>query len=196
MNNAPVIEGAVMLDRVLGEIQRGLVGNLPWLDVAFGKAQRLVKTSPGGRRYTTPNVYAGGWAGHGPNDYVEVSPDSEIGNFSFFAIDDPQIVQPGVGLKEFHTPYGLVVWFDCRRVFGANDVRNTELLKAQVINVLSGRSGFALTRGHIEIGRIFEQAVNIYRGFSLDEVDNQFLMHPFGGFRIEGTLYYTEVCPL
>lgn len=191
-NNTPIIEGAVMLDRVLGEIQQGLVA-LPWLDVAFGRAQRLVKALEG-RRHITPNVFCGGWNGHGPNDYLEVSPDAEIGNFSFFAIDDPQVVQPGLGQREFRTPFGLIVWFDLRRVYGEASNRNTEQLKAQVLDVLSGRSGFALTEGHIEVSRIYEQAQNIYRGYSLDEIDNQFLMHPYGGFRIDGTLYYTEIC--
>lgn len=183
-----------MLDRVLGEIQQGLVDGVSWLDVAFGRAQRLTKVAPNGRRYTVPCVYAGGWAGHGTEDYIEVSPDSEIGNFSFFAIDDPQTIMPGAGLKQIRSPFGLVVWFDCRRVFGSATNRNTEKLKADVLKVLTGRSGFALTRGHIEVTRIFEQAINIYRGFSLDEVDNQFLMHPFGGFRIEGTLDFLELC--
>lgn len=190
--DTPVIEDAVMLDRVLAEIQSGLI-ELPWLDVAFGRAQRLVKAIEG-RRIVTPNVFCGGWNGHGPNDYIEVSPDSEIGNFSFFAVDDPQVLVPGPGQREFRTPFGLIVWFDLRRVYGTASNRNTERLKAQVLDVLSGRSGFALSAGHIEASRIFEQAQNIYRGYSLDEVDNQFLMHPFGGFRIDGTLYYTEVC--
>lgn len=193
MTNAPIIPGAVMLDKVLGTIQEALVDGLPWLDVAFGRAQRLTKVVEG-RRHTTPNVFCGGWEGHGPNDYIEVSPDAEIGNFSFFAIDDPQVVQPGLGQREFRTPFGLIVWFDLRRVYGEASNRNTEQLKAQVLDVLSGRSGFALTEGHIEVSRIYEQAQNIYRGYSLDEVDNQFLMHPYGGFRIDGTLYYTEIC--
>lgn len=189
--NAPIIPNAVMLDKVIGEIQQGLV-EIPWLDVAFGRAQRLIKQTPSGRRITTPNVYAGGWKGK--NDYIEVSPDSEIGNFAFFAVEDPQDILPGVGQKEFRTPFGLIVWFDCRRALGSATNRNTEKLKADVLKVLTGRSGFALKQGHIEVTRIYEQAQNIYRGYSLDEVDNQFLMHPFGGFRIEGYLYYLEVC--
>ena len=48
--------------------------------------------------------------------------------------------------------------------------------------------------GRIEINRIYELAENIYRGFSLDEVDNQFLMAPYGGFRFEGIMEVTETC--
>ena len=189
---APVPDGAVGLDRVLGEIQQGLIGNLPWLDAAFGRAQRLVRNTPSGRRITTPNVYAG--TKGKVNDYIEVSPDAEIGNFSFFAIEDPQDILPGVGQREFRIPFGLIVWFDCRRAFNSATNRNIEALKLDVLRVLSGRTGFALAQGHIEVTRIYEQAMNIYRGFSLDEVDNQFLMHPYGGFRIEGYLYFLEEC--
>ena len=189
---APVPDGAVGLDRVLGEIQQGLIGNLPWLDAAFGRAQRLVRNTPSGRRITTPNVYAG--TKGKVNDYIEVSPDAEIGNFSFFAIEEPQDILPGVGQREFRIPFGLIVWFDCRRAFNSATNRNIEALKLDVLRVLSGRTGFALAQGHIEVTRIYEQAMNIYRGFSLDEVDNQFLMHPYGGFRIEGYLYFLEEC--
>lgn len=189
---APVPDGAVGLDRVLGEIQQALIGNLPWLDAAFGRAQRLVRNTPSGRRITTPNVYAG--TKGKVNDYIEVSPDAEIGNFSFFAIEEPQDILPGVGQREFRIPFGLIVWFDCRRAFNSATNRNIEALKLDVLRVLSGRTGFALAQGHIEVTRIYEQAMNIYRGFSLDEVDNQFLMHPYGGFRIEGYLYFLEEC--
>lgn len=189
---APVPDGAVGLDRVLGEIQQGLIANLPWLDAAFGRAQRLVRNTPSGRRITTPNVYAG--TKGKVNDYIEVSPDAEIGNFSFFAIEEPQDILPGVGQREFRIPFGLIVWFDCRRAFNSATNRNIEALKLDVLRVLSGRTGFALAQGHIEVTRIYEQAMNIYRGFSLDEVDNQFLMHPYGGFRIEGYLYFLEEC--
>ena len=94
LNNAPRVKNPVMLDRVIGEIQIGLVENLPWLDVAFGRSQRLTKMM-NGKRIITPDVYCGGWHGHGENDYIEVSPDSKIGNFAFFEIEDPQSIDAG-----------------------------------------------------------------------------------------------------
>ena len=81
--NAPIIKNPVMLDRVIGEIQNGLVENLPWLDAAFGRSQRLTKMM-NGKKIITPNVYCGGWNGHGENDYIETSPDAKNGNFSCF----------------------------------------------------------------------------------------------------------------
>lgn len=183
----PAVVDPELLDRVISNIQQGLAENLGWLDKAFGRAERLVKTDNRGRRIYTPNVYAGG------NDYIEVSPDSGIGNFCFFWVDDPQDVawEPGVsvGLK---VPFSLIVWLDYRKVFNSPDIRNKEQIKKQVLDVLNG--GFWLKAGRITINRVYELAENIYKGFSLDEIDNQFLMHPFGGFRFEGEMEITESC--
>lgn len=191
--NAPVIQNPVMLDKVIGEIQAGLVTKVSWLDVAFGKSQRLSKMM-NGKKIITPHVYCGGWKGHGANDYIEVSPDSKIGNFSFFEIDDPQTIDAGPWAREIKAPFGLVVWFDLTRVYGTAANRNTEKLKADILHVLNGRAGWHLTSGRILINRIYERAENIYRGYSLSEIDNQFLMHPYAGFRFEGMLEFAELC--
>lgn len=194
ITKAPIIPNAVMLDRVLGEIQRGLIGGLDWLDAAFGRAQKLVKTIDG-KRYVTPNVYCGGLEGKGKNDYLEVSPDSHIGNFSFFVIHDPQIIDTYVGQPaEIKAPFSLIVWFDLRTIFGSATNRNTELVKAQILKILNGRTGWHLQGGRIVINKTYEQAQNIYSGFTLDENDNQFLMHPYGGLRFDGVIEYTEYC--
>lgn len=191
--NAPIIQNPVMLDRVIGEIQKGLVENISWLDVAFGRSQRLTKMI-NGKRIVTPNVYCGGWNGHGENDYIEVSPDSKIGNFSFFEIEDPQTIDAGPWARSIRTPYSLIVWFDLTRVYGVETNRNTEFLKSQILHLLNGRYGWHLSGGRVSVNRIYERAENIYRGYTISEIDNQFLMHPFGGFRMDGELYFDELC--
>lgn len=191
--NAPVIPNAVMLDRVIGDIQQGLVDNISWLDAAFGRSQRLTKMM-NGKKIVTPNVYCGGWNGHGENDYIETSPDSKIGNFSFFEIEDPQTIDAGPWARQIKAPFGLIVWFDLTRVYNTATNRNTEKLKAQILHVLNGRAGWHLPGGRIIINRIYERPENIYRGYTLSEIDNQFLMHPYAGFRFDGILEYDELC--
>ena len=191
--NAPVIPNAVMLDRVIGEIQQGLVDNISWLNAAFGRSQRLTKMM-NGKKIVTPNVYCGGWNGHGENDYIETSPDSKIGNFAFFEIEDPQTIDAGPWARQIKAPFGLIVWFDLIRVYNTATNRNTEKLKAQILRVLNGRDGWHLTGGRIIINRIYERPENIYRGYTLSEIDNQFLMHPYAGFRFDGILEYDELC--
>lgn len=50
-NRAPVVDNPELLDRVIGKMQEGLVNNLPWLDFAFGRAERLVKYDGNQKRY-------------------------------------------------------------------------------------------------------------------------------------------------
>jgi len=191
MSNAIIPVGPVMLDKIIGEIQTGLAENLSWLDAAFGRCQRITKMVQG-KRIVVPSVYSGGK--FGPNDYLEVSPDSKIGNFSFFEIEDPQTIDAGQWDRNVKAPFALIVWFDLTRVYDEADNRNTEYLKAQILRVLNGRAGWHLTHGRIVLNRIYERAENIYRGYTLSEIDNQYLMHPFAGFRFEGTLEFEELC--
>ena len=191
-DNAPVIKNPVMLDKVIAEIQVGL-SSLSWLDVAFGRSQRLTREM-NGKKIITPNVYCGGWNGHGENDYIEVSPDSQIGNFSFFEIDDPHTIDMGPWARQIKTPFSLIVWFDLTRVYNEPDNRNTEYIKAQILRILGGQTAWHLSQGRIVVNRIYERVENIYRGYTLSEIDNQFLMHPFAGFRFEGLLEYDEIC--
>lgn len=186
---APKAENPALLDRIIGNVQDGLIANLPWLDVAFGRAERLVKLDNDKRRIYTPCIY------YRENDYVELTPDSRVGNFSFFWINDPQAIstEPHVSLSISAT-FALIFWFDYRKVFNDASIRNREEIKQQILDVLNG--GFWLKHGSLQVNKIYELAENIYRGFSLDEIDNQFLMHPYGGFRFEGQLSIGGKCKL
>lgn len=181
----PIIANPQLIDRVIAEVQKGLTDNLSWLNHAFGRSQKLVKIIQG-KRIIMPNVYAGG------KDYIEVSPDANIGNFSFFVIDDPQTVIwqnkiPG----DITVIYSLIIWFNIDRIPGAEN-RNTEFVKSEILKTLNGK--IWLKSGRLNVTKIYEQAENIYRGFSLDEIDNQFLMHPYCGFRFSGEMTINETC--
>lgn len=173
-----------LFDKVIAEMQQGIADSVPWLDHVFGRAERLVKMV-NGRKYYTPNVYVGG------TEYMPVAPDSGIGNFAFFVTDDPtEIVDFSMHVRnKLKTPFGLIVWMDMRTV---GDDRNTMSVKAELLHALNGR--FLIRSGRWEISEIYERAENIYSGFSLDEINNQFLMHPYAGFRFDGTLYTQEEC--
>lgn len=183
----PIIDNPELLDSIIANIQKGLAENIGWLDYVFGRAERLVKFDANNRKIYTPNVYVGG------NEYMEISPSSEIGNFCFFWVDDPQNVsweaKINVGIK---TNFSLIFWFNFNRIYNSADQRNKEELKKQILDVLNG--GFWLKKGRITVNRIYELSENIFRGFSMDETENQFLMQPYGGFRFEGMLKVSESC--
>jgi hypothetical protein len=185
---APKKSNPRLIDKTIGDIQDGLVAGLPWLNYAFGRAERLVKMFDNERVYS-PNVYKDG------NDYVLVNPDSNIGNFCFFYVDDPQDLDEEVipeTTGNITADFSVIFWFDLRTIFNDASNRNTEAVKEQILKVLNG--GFNLHSGKIKLHRVYETAENIYKWFSLDEVDNQFLMHPFYGFRFSGEMIVFENC--
>lgn len=188
--DAPIITNPKLADAVIRNIQEGLKENLSWLDAAFGRAERIVKQIDGKNLYL-PAVFTGD--AHNPNEYIELSPDSQIGNFCFFWLLDPQRITwrpktPGT----IHSPFALIFWVDLRRVYDERDNRNIMSLEAEVLRMLNG--GFRMPLGSIRIDKIYHLAEDIYREFTLSEVDNQFLMHPYAGFRLEGELIYEEPC--
>ena len=183
IERVPIIDNPQLFDRVIADIQQGLADNLLWLDYSFGRAERLVKVI-NGKKYFTPNIYIYG------NDYIPVSPDSNLGNFSFFLLDEPQSVDWDSEIWE--SPFSIIFWFDLRRVTNDENNRNTEAIKATILNILNG--GFHLKNGSIIINRVYEKAENIYKGFTLDEVDNQFLMHPYSGIKFEGKIRIQQPC--
>lgn len=194
-NNAPILQDAILVDAMIAELQTVLCANLPWLDAAFGRSQRLTKNI-NGKRVITPNVYCGGWNGHGPNDYIEVSPDSKIGNFCFFEVDDPETVDWSFRqLMDIETPFSIIFWFDTRRVFDEAANRDISHLKNSILRLLNGTSGLTFhSGGKLTINRIYERAENIYRGYTLSEIDNQYLMHPFAGLRFDGIIRIGQPC--
>lgn len=186
MDRTPTKTNPQLLDRVFGQMQTILADNLPWLDHAFGKAERL-KHDINGKIFYFPNVYVG------KNEYEDITPDDrKIGNYSFFTVEEPQFVDFAVGQQNTIKAYcSLIVWVDMRTV-EQSDERNTELVKRDILRVLNGKMFLKL--GSFVVKRIFEKAENIFDGYTLDEIHNQYLMHPFCGWRFWGELTINDPC--
>lgn len=184
----PRITTPYLFDKVIRELQQALKEGLPWLENSFGRVERRV-TEVNERRLYVPAIY------QQDGQYGIMLPDDRLGCYSFFVMHDPQEVlnrmQTEVRIK---SPFSLIVWVDMRRVekkMRMPDERNTEYIKEQVLSVIETASK---RKGHISINRIYERAENVFDGFSLDEVNNQFLMSPFAGFRFYGEMIVTNDC--
>lgn len=182
----PVPISPVLLDDVLSEIQTALATELTWLDSAFGKAQKLKRKMSDGREMTYPAVYAG------QKDYLNVFPDSHIGNFCFFDFDDGDDLTY-YGRKSFDTKrsFGLVFWFNLQEIYPSDWTRRTtEHIKNDVLGFFKDT---AFAKSEVMITGTFEEATNIYKGYSGKEIDNQFLMRPYSGLRVEGKIRYNDL---
>lgn len=183
LDRTPKRENPVLFDRLISDIQDGLADGISWLDHIFPRAERLVKMI-NGKRYYSANIYLDG------NDYELIEPDSNLGNFAFFYLDDAQGVNHVAGdTFRLKCSFSLIVWVDIRKI---NETRDTEAAKQEVLRVLT--DGIRLKSGRFNITKIYERAETVFKDFTLSELDNQFFMHPFYGWRFCGEMTVKDTC--
>lgn len=177
--------GARLFDRPIQNLQDALA-TVTYLDHIFGRAERLVK-EVNGRRLYTPNIYIG------KGDYVSLTPDDyDLGNYCFFVREEPEQMGASMGLQSrVHAPFSLIVWVDMRKVSDSDD-RNVYQFERDILDAIC-RPG-ALKKGGMKVTNVWHTAEKVFDGFSLDEVDNQYLMSPFCGIRIGLELWIDEDC--
>jgi len=179
-----------LLDHAFGEVNSHLFGQLAWLNTAYGKAERLAKQEER-RAISYPAVYAENESGE---EYINLFPDSHLGNFSFWFVDDGWQVSKYDPYREheFDITASVIFWYDLRQVFPADWEKRTgqNVLKA-VFRAFRTLSTPSLS---LEITRVWERTGNVYSGFSANEIPNQFRMRPYGCFRFECRIKYTELC--
>ena len=176
---------AYLFDKPIQSLQDALA-NLSWLNHIFGRSERLVELKNGLRIYS-PNVYKGS------NEYISLYPDNrKLGNYCFFVLSEPQVVSPLSQIQNrLKAPFSLIVWYDVRTIEQNSDTRNTEYVKEQILKTIRGAW---IKSGAVVVNRVYQRAENVFEGYTMDEVDNQFLMQPYAGLRITGELIVDEEC--
>lgn len=188
LDRVPKVETPVFFDTIITQVQDALAVGLPWLDHIFGQSQTLIRLRDK-KEFKYPGVHIK------KGRYQSVHPDQGLGNFSFFILHDPQEIkedQSTHGLDLVECNFSLVLWFNMDKVFGKINDRNMEVIKAQVLKVL--KRDLFLKSGRLKVTSLSQEASTVYKGYDLKEVDTQYLMQPFGGLRLEGTLQITETC--
>lgn len=167
-----------LFDKPIEAYKKGLLESLSWLDQSFGRVWRNIR-NVGGKKYTEPCVYT-----HG-NEYETLTPSDDLGNYCFWVLKDPtEVGEYGVSVN-----VSIIFWVNLERVFDKANVRDTEVLKNDIIRVLTQDIWYKGST--LEVSRIYEDGKNVFNGFTLDENDNQFMMHPYAAFRVDGELITT-----
>lgn len=192
----------VLLDKILQDMQKSLMDKLKWLDYAFGRAYKLVEHRPDGDKFVYPAAY------NGNGEYISLLPNDNLGNFSWFDIYDPQTITQVVQSMPQYTFNGAIVfWYNLDTIFESSETINTEEIKDEIIRFLT-TPGIITTTGKLVINNIYERFENIYRGYSIEKIynnytyqgsdiqsiDKLFFMYPYAGIRIEFSLTTRELC--
>lgn len=192
----------VLLDKVIQDMQAGMKERLPWLNYTFGRAYRLVNHEMNGNKYVYPAAYIK------DSEYVSLVPNDNFGNFCWFDIYDPQqVIAVSQGLPQLVFHGAIIFWFNLDTIYPDADFIYTEELKGEILNALTV-PGMIKDQGRLEILRLYERFENIYKGYSIEKIynnyiyqgsdiqamDKQFFMHPYGGLRAEFKLTTRELC--
>lgn len=195
-------EDPVLLDKILQDMQKSLMNRLKWLNCAFGRAYKLVEHRPDGNKFIYPAMY------NGNGEYVSLLPNDNFGNFSWFDIYDPQKITEVVqSLPQYTFNGAIIFWYDLSSIYEDETVMHTEEVKDEIMRVLT-TPGLITTTGKLVINDIYERFENIYKGYSIEkiynnytykgegiqDIDKQFFMYPYAGIRIEFTLTTRELC--
>lgn len=195
-------EDPVLLDKILQDMQKSLMNRLKWLNCAFGRAYKLVEHRPDGSKFIYPAMY------NGNGEYVSLLPNDNFGNFSWFDIYDPQKITEVVqSLPQYTFSGAIIFWYDLSSIYEDETVMHTEEVKDEIMRVLT-TPGLITTTGKLVINDIYERFENIYKGYSIEkiynnytykgegiqDIDKQFFMYPYAGIRIEFTLTTRELC--
>lgn len=192
----PQITNPVGIDRPIQELQNTIAA-LGWIEKSFARAYTSYRHDiPTNKLIIYPEVWQGRTgSGNHDADMLNVMPNDNLKSQSFIKVDDPTSTVERVsnGKSRMGVTIQIIIWFDIRQIDKTVPYRFTEVLKAQAQAAIANCQ---LTKeSSVSILRIYEEADNVFRGYTIDKVKNQELVHPFGGFRFECSLLYVEDCP-
>ena len=185
----------VLEDRALLYLQQHLADTLPWLNYAFGRASKLAITRDVRQVYYP--AYPANDAVWG-KEYIHLWPDENLGNFCFFDLRDEQIVtewgKRNMANNTYRFGASLIFSFNLKKIYGGETWKNSTT--ANVVNevFVLGLSTFANVGVSISADRYYHNVENVYRGYTHNEVKNQFNMRPYGCFRIDLEINYLPSC--
>lgn len=184
----PVLADPQLIDKALLEVQTALTTKLVWLDGAYGKVQRLTEVREK-RRINFPAIYTGSKKGIG---YESAMPSNHLGNFSFFSIKDGEKLDTASRTNtKINAEFGLIFWFRYDKIYPADHKERTiENVKKEVLDFFKTT---AFISSSIVIEQFFELPENIYKGFTDREVENDYLMRPYGGLRLNGKIRINQI---
>jgi len=180
-----------LLDELFDRINTHLSGEISWLTTAYGRAVRLARQLEDMSQVVYPAIYTANASG---KEYLNLLPDEHLGEYLFWWVDDGWNVDEWnhISKNKYLINCSLIAWYDLRNIYPATWKANSN--QNVIREVFTALSSLGERWIRIEPQRIFEEAPNIYREFTHREIDRQYRMRPFGGFRVEMEITYIEPC--
>jgi hypothetical protein len=192
----PLIAQPVGIDIPIQELQVKLA-SLGWLEKSFGRSWTAVRKDAQGRIIYYPEVWQGMTINNKDRDLLNVMPNDNLKSQSFFKVEDPietiDYAQDLYNIKR--AQISIIFWFDLRQIDKTLNYRFIELLKSLAETAIKTHSFTPASWASIEILRSWEEPASVFKGYTINLVEQQELIHPWGGFRLDCRLNYRENCP-
>ena len=185
----------VLEDRALQSIQTHLESKINWLDKAYGRASKLAITKEG-RTVYYPAIPANEEVSG--KEYLTLWPDEHLGNFCFFDLRDEQVIESWGKRDMLNNRYrfgaSLIFSFNLRTIYGETYWKNNTVANVANEIFILGLATFAAMGVSLSASRYFVNTENVYRGYSHNELKNQFNMRPYGCLRIDLDIHFSPDC--
>lgn len=169
-------------DVAFDEINAVLKANLTWLDNTYSNIERL-RTN----KLIFPKVYVGTKKNRG---YLSLFPDSHLGNYCYIELMEHETI-PEAGSSRNDVDFKIVFFFNYEKIYTDHKLRTIENVKRDVLTILER---YPFQASQFRTGKIYEKAEDIFRGYSYKEINDTYMMRPYGALAIEGKIKFIEQC--
>ncbi|GGG97310.1 hypothetical protein [Pedobacter zeae] len=182
------------LDVAVVELQKA-IAEIPYIERSFGRAM-IFKENINGNVVTLPKVY------QGEKEYYNPLPNGNFIASTFILATGPEECEDFSQFEDnfFTRKVALVFWGNLRQIDPAKDYIFLEEIKNDVLNAIRYCKGFKSYDSYIDekYSEVFKEFTSYISSQSRDtsntEIDTQYLMYPYSGFRMNLTLTYTQPC--
>jgi len=179
-----------LLDAAFAPTLSDIETALPWLTRCYGVATKLEKTGPDGKgKIMYPVVFAGG------TEYIGLLPDESLGNYCWIDVEDgAELLRTTHRVRGVKAKAAFVFWLDVRKGFDGADP-DTISVASLVDSANTALHRLRSPGLRTQVTRNWVRSEHIYRGYNVNEIEHQFLMRPYAGFRIDlDVVYVPESC--
>jgi len=192
--NIPIIPNPIGFDAAVADLQTA-VATVSYIEKSFGRAF-IHREMRAGKMITLPKVY------QGSGEYYNPLPNGELKASTFILAigeehcEDYQQYEQNI----FTRKVALIFWGNLQLIDPDKDYIFLEEVKSDIMIAIKESKSFKSYDAYIderysEVFREFASYLtNTARDTDTDEINTQYLMYPYAGFRMSLTLTYDQPC--
>lgn len=182
----PQITNPTLEAEAVQKLQNLFTANLIWLENCYALVRTGFEAHQEEKKYKYPQIYAG--LSNKKAEYYDLRPNDQLKSYCFFEVEAPYEYNQ----EDQTAKYSLaaIFWYNLAKIDGRNYDYSSELI-AHVLKVIRGSE--YLTKV-IDI-KVEKRPEEVFSKYSLNPLtDNQFLMYPYGAFKISFIFYDNADC--